>query len=140
VNDACKFADRPSGYVVQGTESVFQSLFLKKGSFGPALADLGIRIRQTTTVFELLTIGLSLAFPAALFKGPVQFFLAEFDVLFCAGDCNKAYDHLILRGFYPNASDVSVYQQPGAGHGLTLSTNATAGYQEIFSYLATHKL
>jgi hypothetical protein len=58
----------------------------------------------------------------------------------CDGDCNNVYDLRDISALYPIASDVSVYLQPGTGHGLTLSTNATAGYEFMFSCLQFHGL
>lgn len=65
-----------------------------------------------------------------------QFFIGEFDYGFCVGDCKGTYKEAdIKRLFFPAASDLDVHLQPGTGHGLALSTNATAGYNVIFNYL-----
>lgn len=69
----------------------------------------------------------------------MQFFVGEYDVI-CGGDCRGAYELEYLKKLYPAAADVSVYLQPASGHGLTLSTNATAGYNVIFSYLDAYGL
>jgi hypothetical protein len=42
---------------------------------------------------------------------------------------------MIKDGLYPGATAFDVHIQPGTGHGLTLSTNATAGYQATFDFL-----
>jgi hypothetical protein len=66
--------------------------------------------------------------------------IGEYDYPICDGDCKGTYNMETLKKSFPAASDVSVYLQPRTGHGLTLSTNATAGYQASFVYLDEHKL
>jgi hypothetical protein len=61
--------------------------------------------------------------------------VGEFDFPFCAGDCNGAFELDDVKAVFPDALDVSVYLQPGTGHVVTMSTNATSGYAEMFSYL-----
>ena len=70
----------------------------------------------------------------------VQFFVGERDYGFCGGDCNNTYNVTALKELYPASSALSVHLQPGTGHGLTLSTNATAGYKIIFDFLHGSKL
>ncbi|KAK7419606.1 hypothetical protein QQX98_003197 [Neonectria punicea] len=139
-NDARRFGDRPSGYMVQATESNVQRIFLQKGTFEPEMLRYTESIKNTVTVGEILSGGLPLAHPAKTYRGPVQFFIGEYDVPICGGDCNNTYDLDTLRDFFPAASNVSAYLQPSTGHGLTLSANATAGYEVMFSYLEAHHL
>lgn len=54
--------------------------------------------------------------------------------------CNGVWSAENISALYPVASNISVYLQPDTGHGLTLSTNATAGYQAMFSYLSSNGL
>lgn len=75
-----------------------------------------------------------------LLKSPAQIFVGENDYPNCDGDCNNVCDLKNISALYPVASDISVYLQPGTGHGLTLSTNATAGYEAMFSFLHSHGL
>jgi hypothetical protein len=42
---------------------------------------------------------------------------------------------MIKDDLYPGATALDVHIQPGTGHGLTLSTNATAGYKVTFDFL-----
>ncbi|OAQ64717.1 alpha/beta-Hydrolase [Pochonia chlamydosporia 170] len=139
-HDARRFGDRSSGYVVQATKTNIQQLFLKKGSFEPELLRYAEAIKQTASVGEMLSGGAFVGHAAPSFSGPVQFFLGEYDVPICAGDCKNTYDMEVLKKLYPKATDVSVYLQPETGHGLTLSRNATAGYDVMFSYLEEHGL
>lgn len=66
--------------------------------------------------------------------------MGEFDYPLCKGDCKNTWNQTMLNSLYPASAEISVYIQPSTGHGLTLSTNATAGYQAMFSYLASHGL
>lgn len=52
----------------------------------------------------------------------------------------NVYDLRNISALYPAASNISVYLQPGTDHGLTLSTNAIAGYEVMFLYLESHGL
>lgn len=60
--------------------------------------------------------------------------IGENDYGFCRGDCKGTYDVDEIQKLYPKGK-VGVHLQPGTGHGLTLSTNATAGYQVVFDFL-----
>lgn len=71
-SDPKVFADRPSGYLAQGSLADIQQIFLKKGSFEPALLDYAAEIKQSTTVGEQLSAGLVIGLPSASFKGPLQ--------------------------------------------------------------------
>lgn len=139
-HDRRRFGDRGSGYMVQASESNIQQIFFKKGSFDYAALKYAESVKQTITAGEQLSPGLVLGRPAPAFRGPLQFILGEFDYGICAGDCKGTYDPNVLAALYPAAADRSVYLQPGTGHGLTLSTNATAGYAVMMDYLAAHGL
>jgi pimeloyl-ACP methyl ester carboxylesterase len=134
------FGDRGSGYLVQATRSNVQQIFLKKGSFEDAALAYAEAIKQTSTVGEMVSVGPVLASPVVGFKGPLQFFLAEHDYAICAGDCKNVTTPEALRQLYPGPSSIDIYVQPNTGHGLTLSQNATAGYQVMFNWLAAKGL
>ncbi|KAF3767924.1 hypothetical protein M406DRAFT_40675 [Cryphonectria parasitica EP155] len=139
-SDPARFADFLSGYVVQKTESNIQQIFLKKGSFEPEMLSYAEEIKQPAVVAELVSGAQVLAQPAVNFSGPLQIFVGEFDYPNCDGDCNGVWSIQNISAVYPAASNISVYLQPGTGHGLTMSTNATAGYEVMFSYLDSHGL
>ncbi|GAD98592.1 hypothetical protein CHGG_09132 [Paecilomyces variotii No. 5] len=138
-NDPERLGHTPSGYLVQGTTANIQQFFLGGAAFEPKLLRWSVKNKQTFTVGERLSRSTD-NLPATEFKGPVQFFVGEYDFPFCDGDCKNAYDVSVLKSFYPAASDVSTYIQPATGHGLTVTKNATAGYQVIFSYLGAQGL
>ncbi|KAH7194145.1 Alpha/beta hydrolase family-domain-containing protein [Fusarium oxysporum] len=137
-HDPRRFGDRPAGYAVQASLSSIQQIFLKKGSFEVEALEYTEKIKQTGTVGELSSA--LIGKPAADFKGPLQYFIGENDYPFCDGDCNNTYDMETLKSLNPAASHIGVHLQPGTGHGLTLSTNATAGYEVMLAYLGSQGL
>ncbi|RDW65108.1 hypothetical protein BP6252_10759 [Coleophoma cylindrospora] len=140
-NDPMKFNDRGSGYIVVGTKNSFQQLFLAKALLDPKMLDYGNSIKQPGTVGEGAPTELIIGLPVIDFKGPVQLFLAEHDLPICDGDCKGVYNVTQLKNSsFPKASALEVYIQPGAGHGLTLHKNATAGYQVMFDFLGSNGL
>ncbi|KAF4451546.1 hypothetical protein F53441_5503 [Fusarium austroafricanum] len=140
LHDPKRFGDRPAGYAVQASLSAIQQIFLKKGTFTLEALQYAEKIKQTGTVGELFSRLSDGGKPNDSFKGPIQYFIGEYDYPFCYGDCNDTYDMKTLEGLTPGASHVEAYLQPGTGHGLTLSTNATLGYQVMLNYLDSHKL
>jgi pimeloyl-ACP methyl ester carboxylesterase len=71
-NDPKNFADRSSGYLVQGTASAAQQLFLAKGSFEPEMLEYSAKIKQTICVGEMFSAPVVVGKPAPAYKGPVQ--------------------------------------------------------------------
>lgn len=71
-SDPNRFADRPSGYIVQATESNVQQIFLKKGRFESELLRYAELIKQPNTVGELVSGGQVFDRPATDYKGPLQ--------------------------------------------------------------------
>ncbi|KAH6617582.1 Alpha/beta hydrolase family-domain-containing protein [Chaetomium tenue] len=134
-NDPVLFKDRGSGYMVSATKGNVQLNFLRKGSFEPELLDYAWKIRQTVTVSEFQSLTTGFGQEGANFKAPFQMVVGENDYGICGGDCTGAYDLDVIKQVYPGATDLDVHVQPGTGHGLTLSINATAGYKASFDFL-----
>ncbi|OIW24652.1 hypothetical protein CONLIGDRAFT_102057 [Coniochaeta ligniaria NRRL 30616] len=135
-SDPKRFSDRGSGYIVQKTKYNVLLSFLKKGSFEPALLDYAEQIKQPNSVSEFVSIGAIFGTPAKDFKAPVQFVVGENDYGFCRGECYNTYNITeIETDYYPAASKIAIHIQPKTGHGLALSTNATAGYKATFDFL-----
>ncbi|KAF4340449.1 alpha beta-hydrolase [Fusarium beomiforme] len=139
-HDPKRFGDRPAGYAVQASLSSIQQIFLKKGTFTVEALEYAEKIKQTGTVGEVFSKDAIIGEPATEFKGPLQYFIGENDYPFCDGDCNNTYDKETLKGLNPAASHIDVHLQPGTGHGLTLSLNATAGYEVMLAYFNSHSL
>ncbi|KAK3291495.1 Alpha/beta hydrolase family-domain-containing protein [Chaetomium fimeti] len=134
-NDPALFRDRGSGYLVSATKSDVQLNFLRKGSFELAMLDYAWQIRQTVTVSEFQSLTTGFGEKGAEFRAPLQMVVGENDYGVCGGDCVGAYDLDVIKQVYPGATDLDVHVQPGTGHGLTLSINATAGYKASFDFL-----
>lgn len=71
-SDPDRFADLPSGYLVQKTLSSIQQIFLKKGTFNPELLSYAERIKQPNAVGELVSGSQAFGKPATEFTGPIQ--------------------------------------------------------------------
>ncbi|KAK3112951.1 hypothetical protein LTR53_010236 [Teratosphaeriaceae sp. CCFEE 6253] len=146
-NNPAYFGDRSSGYMVPVTVSNLQTAFYHRdNATDPAgytndLLAYGYSIKQPLTVAEWLSLrGLLTLVPAPAYKGPLQFFVGEYDFLLCGGDCKGDYDPAALNAAYPSASDIDVYVQPGAGYALTVHRNASAEYAVMQDWLASHGL
>lgn len=73
------------------------------------------------------------------FKGPRQLFVGEYEYAVCRGDCGGTYDMKgIKKSLYLAEKAVEVYLQLESGRGLTLSSNATAGYRMPFDVCRLH--
>ncbi|KAK0652452.1 Alpha/Beta hydrolase protein [Cercophora newfieldiana] len=134
------FKDHGSGYLVSGTKYNIQLNFLRAGSFEPEVLDYAFKIRQPIAVSEFKSILTAFGPDFGKFEGPVQLVIGENDYGVCGGDCNGTYSLDEIKQIYASAKDVAVHVQPGTGHGLTLSTNATAGYKVSFEFLRKNGL
>ncbi|KAK3395298.1 hypothetical protein B0H63DRAFT_386992 [Podospora didyma] len=142
-HDPVRFAEykNKSGYIVLKTESDIQKLFFHKDSFEQQLLTYNNQIKQPETVGEYASEGTVGFLPAYDFTGPIQLMAGEYDYINCGGYCPGTYDSVNRRNpLWPNASDYFPYLQPNTGHGLTLSKNASAGYEVMLGYLNTHGL
>ena len=147
-NDPHLFAARGSGYIVPGTPSALQTGFFSAranvtaglGGFEPALLDYGFEIRQPATITEFLPAINVDAGAAPGYKGLLQFVFAEFDFPVCRGDCRDSYNEDMLHKLYPHAKNITVYVQPGTGHGLTMHRGAKVGYKATLDWLHSNGL
>jgi hypothetical protein len=146
-NDPALFGEYGSGYIVPATASDLQTCFFHRrnatdpAGFSAGMLAYGESIKQPLTVAEWASIRglLNIGF-APSFTGALQFFLAEYDFLVCDGDCVNNYNTTLIDQLYPYAADVDFYVQPGAGHGLTLHRNASAGYAVMLDWLNSNGL
>lgn len=135
--------DYPSGYMVASDLTATQYVFLHQGFYDVGLAVICEQTKQPVTMGELLTIGNAPA--TSSFTGPVLVFTGEKDQPFCGSDClttGTEAESLPAEAAvqFPSASAFEAYIQPNTGHGLTAHYNATAGYEVIQRWLATHGL
>lgn len=128
-----------------GTPSAYQTGFFSSrgnestdiGGFAPELLDYAYSIRQPSGVVEhQSSVVLYLDHPVApLYTGPVQLVVGEFDWVVCLGDCNNTYNTSHVEQMFPKASDVDVYLQPGARHGLPFHRGAAQGFERYFDWV-----
>jgi pimeloyl-ACP methyl ester carboxylesterase len=135
----------PSGYLSHSDLTALQWAFLYPGMYDVGFAVVGEKTKQPVTVGELLTIGSSPG--SSPFTGPVLVITGEHDVPFCGGNCygklpgsDAASIPAGVSQAYPNSKAFEAYIQPATGHGLNFHFNATAGYQVIQNFLASHDL
>ncbi len=134
--------DRGSGYVVN-QKSGIQVVFFggdPATAFTQELLDYGDSIKQPVPVGELVPGAQIIGRPGTGLKAPIQFVLPEFDFFVCGGDCKGLTNVTILRQAWPAASDLDLVIQPNTGHALPFHTNATAGFQLSFDFLARNGL
>jgi pimeloyl-ACP methyl ester carboxylesterase len=135
----------PSGYMASSDLTALQWAFLYPGNYDVGLALVGEQTKQPVTTGELLTIGD--APMMSPFTGPVLVVTGEHDVPFCGGNCTTILPGSSVPNIpagvamsFPAASAFESYLQPNTGHGLNFHYNATAGYQVIQDWLASHGL
>ncbi|KIW48442.1 uncharacterized protein PV06_01024 [Exophiala oligosperma] len=135
--DPVKWADRGSGYLSLATLTQFQEAFISSsgGVFDAGASAFGYDIAQPSPIADFRTGFAIQGLKATDYKAPIQFLLAEYDFLLCGGNCVNNYNETLLRQvYYPSVSDFNITIQEGAGHGLTLHTNARKGYQAQFDF------
>jgi pimeloyl-ACP methyl ester carboxylesterase len=134
--------DRPSGYVVCKKNGI-QNIFFggdPKNAFTPELLNYGNEIKQPVPIGEFASAFWLFGNYGPSFRAPVQYLLPEFDFYICRGDCNELANVTTLAQTYPNAKAIEVVIQPNTGHALPLHSNATAGFQLTYDFLARHGL
>jgi pimeloyl-ACP methyl ester carboxylesterase len=146
-NDPELFGHFPSGYLVPATVNNIQNNFFHQynasdpSGFSDDVLAYADSIKQPITVAAgVSTRGLIQESYAPDFAGPIQHMLGEFDWLVCGGDCKGDYDPATPQKVYPNATAIETYLQPGAGHGLPLHRNASAGFAVSLDFLERNGL
>ncbi|KAL7925177.1 Alpha/Beta hydrolase protein [Trichoderma austrokoningii] len=141
-SDPVRFAEYGSGYFVLDNEETLQKLFFQKASLDPKLLTYAESIKQPEAVGEYSSEDGNPLAPAPGYKGPLMFFVGEFDNFVCNGNCSGIYNEAYARQLYPGvaADDLTYYLQPNTGHASMLSTNASAGYEVMLEFLDSRGL
>ncbi|PTB42739.1 hypothetical protein M441DRAFT_191712 [Trichoderma asperellum CBS 433.97] len=136
-SDPVRFAEYGSGYFVLDNEETLQKLFFQKATLDPALLTYAESIKQPEAVGEYSSEDGNPLAPAPDYKGPLMFFVGEFDNFVCNGNCSGIYSEAFARQLYPGVAidDLTYYLQPNTGHASMLSTNASAGYEVMLEFL-----
>ena len=139
-NQPARFAGLSSGYITWSDKYANQFSFLEYPYFDPAVLEYAEAHKYPLTVGEFVSQGV-FNFSAPSFTGPVLYYAAEKDLIFCGSNCTGS-DFLGPTSSavtaFGESKGVEVYIQPNTGHGLNLHYNATAGYNVVNSWLATN--
>ncbi|KAK0756321.1 hypothetical protein N5P37_011236 [Trichoderma harzianum] len=141
-SDPVRFAKYGSGYFVLDNEETLQKLFFQKATLDPALLTYADSIKQPEAIGEYSSEDDNPLAPAPNYKGPLMFFVGEFDNFICNGNCSGIYSEAFARQIYPGVGvdDLTYYLQPNTGHASMLSTNASAGYEVMLGFLDSRGL
>ena len=122
-----------TGYISFGDKFRHIQTFFHHPDYDYAAADYAQSITAPTSASELVsTLALTLASPG--YKGKVLITSGQYDFLSCDGNCTDTYAKGKQADVFPNAN-WTTYAHPGAGHGSTLSLNATGYYDYILNYI-----
>ncbi|KKP00388.1 hypothetical protein THAR02_07517 [Trichoderma harzianum] len=141
-SDPVRFAKYGSGYFVLDNEETLQKLFFQKATLDPALLTYADSIKQPEAIGEYSSEDDNPLAPAPNYKGPLMFFVGEFDNFICNGNCSGIYSEAFARQIYPGVGvdDLTYYLQPNTGHASMLSKNASAGYEVMLGFLDSRGL
>ncbi|EPE35617.1 alpha/beta-Hydrolase [Glarea lozoyensis ATCC 20868] len=73
------------------------------------------------------------------YTGPALIMSGEFDLVFCNGYCPPILNNKVKETF-PVSKGLEVYSQPGSGHAINLSLNATGSFEVVTGFLKRHGL
>ncbi|KAG4434041.1 hypothetical protein IFR05_010463 [Cadophora sp. M221] len=94
--------------------------------------------KQPFGLLEVITLAIT-DLHSPKYTGPVLVISGENDLVFCNGDCVPIIKAPALERF--NATkNLEVYVQPGSGHAINYSLNATGAYGVITNFLAANGL
>ncbi|KIW54240.1 hypothetical protein PV05_06610 [Exophiala xenobiotica] len=140
-HDPVKYAGASSGYLIPGTVgNIQQGFFSDQGLLDPNALQFANEIKATSTVGEFQSAYVAASSSVLGYSGPLLYFLAEYDMLICHGDCNNAWDPQTVQQFVPHASPMDIHIQPKTGHGIPLHKNATAGFSVVADWLGQNGL
>ncbi|KAI1775108.1 hypothetical protein F4818DRAFT_417862 [Hypoxylon cercidicola] len=141
VHDPARFGQFPSGYIVLTSENTLQKVYFTKDVLDPEVLTWTEKVKQPEAVALYASSAQAFANPGPAFGGPVQLFVGDSDFVNCNGHCEGTYSlEDIKNQMFPGAINVTVVLQPNTGHALTISKNATAGFEVMFSFLEEYDL
>jgi hypothetical protein len=121
-----------TGYLGFGDIFNYVQAFHHQPNYEVAAAEYSFSASQPLAIGEFLE---GFARPTAKgFKGKVLVTSGQFDVLLCNGECESTFAGGVQDSVFPDTK-VSLYVQPGAGHGQNFESNAGALYAKIVSFL-----
>lgn len=115
-NQPARFAHHSSGYVTWPDRFANQYAFFAYPYFAPAVLEYAESTKFPFTVGELIS-GPVLDYNATGYTGPVLYLEAQYDMIFCGGDCegNILGPESVAVTTFEKSSIVEVYVQPKTG-------------------------
>ncbi|MCJ1475069.1 hypothetical protein MMC13_003729 [Lambiella insularis] len=128
-NQPARLGALASGYLTWADKYNNQFNFMQYPYFDPLVLTVVEANKWAFTIGEVLTQTV-LDYAAVKFTGPVLFLAAQYDHIFCGGDCSGIIDgpYSISRRLFPAVSDFEVYIQPNVGHAINLHYNSSGAY------------
>jgi pimeloyl-ACP methyl ester carboxylesterase len=123
-----------NGFLTWPSAAANQYAFLAYPSFDPAVLKVAEATKYPFTLGEFAT-QLTLPTASPNFKGPVLYLVSELDLISCGSNCTGLTGPGTPSALtYNGTSDLTFYEQKGAGHGLNLHKNATGAYNVIMNW------
>jgi len=94
--------------------------------------------KQPFALMEVITLSIA-DLHAPKFVDPVLVISGEYDMIFCNGYCPGILEPG-ARAAFPASDNLVVYAQPGSGHAINFSLNATGAFEVIANFLESSGL
>ncbi|KAH7370902.1 Alpha/Beta hydrolase protein [Rhexocercosporidium sp. MPI-PUGE-AT-0058] len=114
------------------------NVFFKYPVYDKKIVEYSEATKQPFALMEVISLSIT-DLHSPKFAGPVLVISGENDLVFCNGDCVPILNAPAVERF--NASkNLEVYVQPGSGHAINYSLNATGAYGVITNFLTANGL
>lgn len=120
------------------TADIFANInqFFKSPDYDVGVAAYAEENKSPFAIAELVSLNPAFAQNnASGFKGAALVATGERDLVFCGGLCTEELLSVPLGEYFKGSKGFETYIQPGAGHGLVLTSNARDGFERIFEFL-----
>ncbi|PVH80876.1 alpha/beta-hydrolase [Cadophora sp. DSE1049] len=114
------------------------NVFFKYPFYDKKVVEYSETNKQPFALMEIISLAVT-DLHAPKFTGPVLVMSGENDLVFCNGDCSPILEEP-ARDIFNASKNLEVYVQPGSGHGINYSLNATGTFGVITHFLATSGL
>ncbi|TAQ84008.1 hypothetical protein B7494_g7666 [Chlorociboria aeruginascens] len=112
------------------------NVFFSAPFYDPHVVAYAEETKNPFAVMETISLELTNS-SAPHFEGPIFVISGEHDFIFCGGYCPGILEPGALNAF-PASKNVVTYSQPGAGHAINLSLNATGSFEVIINFLGSN--
>lgn len=134
-----RFGNHSSGYLTWGDKYDNGYSFFSYPYFDPKVLAYVENTKFPFTIGEFISQS-ALNYSASAFTGDVLFLAAQYDLIFCGGDCVGLYGtQSAAKEAFPKAKSWERYIQPHVGHGINLHYNASGAYSVIIYWAERHR-